>query len=96
MKTTVDVYSFREAFRTCRPDNFTYEGLTALFDHLEEYEDSVENEIELDVLTICCDFTEYKDLKELMNEYDSITSMDDLLDCTQVIEFDGGIIIQCF
>ena len=58
MKTTVSVYDFRDAFQKCRPDNFSYEGLTVLFDYLEEYEDSTGEELELDVIGICCDFSE--------------------------------------
>lgn len=37
MKTTVDSFAFREAFRAYdRLDNFSYEGLDALFNYLED------------------------------------------------------------
>ena len=58
MKNTINLYDFRDAFMQIRPDNFSYEGLTALFDWFEEYEASTGEEIELDVIAICCDFTE--------------------------------------
>jgi hypothetical protein len=58
MKQTVNFYDFHDAFKRIRPDNFSYEGLKALFDYLEDYEESCGEEMELDVIAICCDFTE--------------------------------------
>jgi hypothetical protein len=58
MKTTVSLYDFRREFAQCRPDNFSYEGLSILFDYLEELGDSCGEELELDVIAICCDFSE--------------------------------------
>ena len=58
MKTSVNLYQFREAFRTMDRKNFSYEGLEVLFDYLETYEDDTGEEIELDVVSICCDYME--------------------------------------
>ena len=58
MKQTVNVYRFRDAFHSIRPDNFSYEGLATLWDYLDEYEQSTGEEMELDVIAICCDFSE--------------------------------------
>lgn len=59
MKTTVDLYAFRNAFFNYnRGEQFSYEALVALFDHLTDYEDAVGEEIELDVVAICCDCSE--------------------------------------
>lgn len=58
MKQTVSQYDFRDAFKQCRPDNFSYEGLSALFDYLEQWEEDCGEELELDVIAICCDFSE--------------------------------------
>ena len=81
MKTTVSVYDFREAFRqTFRQtgrENFSYEALGLLFDHLEEYEEGSGEEIELDVVAICCDYTE-DDAVSIAGNYDiDITDMDE-------------------
>lgn len=54
MKQTVTIYQFHRAFENCRPDNFSYEGLDMLFNWFEEYEDSCDTEVELDVIGICC------------------------------------------
>ena len=64
MKNTVDIYQFRNEFQSIRPNNFTYEGLSVLFDYLEELEQSCGDEIELDVIALCCDFSEdhYEDI----------------------------------
>lgn len=58
MKQTVQLHDFRDAFRSIRPDNFSYEGLATLWDYLDEYEQSTGEELELDVIAICCDFSE--------------------------------------
>lgn len=64
MKQTVYANDFINTFRAIRPDNFTYEGLVVLYDYLTEYEDSCDTELELDVIALCCDFSEehYSDL----------------------------------
>lgn len=60
MKTSVNFYDFCRAFETCgRNENFSYEGKRALFEYLEELEESTGEEIELDVVALCCDYAEY-------------------------------------
>jgi len=59
MKTTVSQYDFERAFADAdRKENFSYEGLKALFDYLEDYEEQTGEEIELDVIALCCDYSE--------------------------------------
>ena len=59
MKTTVNIYTFREAFnRMGRGDQFSYQGLELLFDYLESLEEDGSGEYELDVIGFCCDFEE--------------------------------------
>lgn len=58
MKTTVNVYDFRDAFARMGRKNFSYDGLGLLFEYLEDFENSTGEEIELDVVAICCDFAE--------------------------------------
>lgn len=59
MKQTVDFQTFRDTFRAYdRVDQFSREGLELLFDHLEEMERDNGEEIELDVVALCCDYTE--------------------------------------
>lgn len=59
MKTTIDRHDFAHAFqRAARADNFSSHGLRLLFDYLEELEASTGEEIELDVIAMCCDYSE--------------------------------------
>jgi hypothetical protein len=59
MKTTVSKYDFERAFADAgRKDQFSYEGLAVLFDYLEELEASTGQELELDVIALCCDYYE--------------------------------------
>lgn len=58
MKTTVYFSEFRDYFYEIRPDNFSYQALRILFDYLEEFEESTGEEVEFDVIAICCDFSE--------------------------------------
>ena len=58
MKQTVDFYDFQRAFEQCRPDNFSRQGLGVLWDYLEQYEEDCGEELELDVVALCCDFSE--------------------------------------
>jgi hypothetical protein len=58
MKTTVYFSEFCDYFKDIRPDNFSYQGLRVLFDYLEEIENSCGEESELDVIGLCCEFSE--------------------------------------
>lgn len=59
MKQTVNKYDFERAFVDAgRKDQFSYEGRGLLFDYLEQSEDDTGQEIELDVVALCCDYAE--------------------------------------
>lgn len=75
MKQSIGLSQFTDEFMSIRPNNFSYEGLSILFDYLEEYEQSVNTEIELDVIALCCDFSE-EHYSDIANSYDI-----DLSDC---------------
>ena len=108
MKTTVNEYAFRRAFETMdRSNNFSYAGLGALFDYFEQYEEDTGKEIELDVIAICCEFSEYASLAEFQADYGTeYETIDDIRDNTTVIDIDldededgnedGSFIIQNF
>ena len=104
MKQTINEYQFKEAFQSSRPNNFSYEGLTALYDYLEQYEEDTGQEIELDVIGLCCEFTEYDSLKEFQGEYfddvegDKYKTIEEIEEETIVIPIEGkeGFIIQVF
>ena len=58
MKTNVSYYDFRDTIMKLRPNNFSYDGLTILFDWLEEYEEDCGTEVDFDPIGICCEFSE--------------------------------------
>ena len=58
-QTIHTVSNFRDEFRACgRADQFSYEALGILFEYLENYEMDTGEEIELDVVSLCCDYSE--------------------------------------
>ena len=99
MIQTISKSEFSTAFHTAgRGDNFTYRGLIALYDYLEEYEDSTGEQTELDVVELCGEYNEYEDLKEFQADYgDDYQSIEDIEQQTQVIMIDDdSFIIQAF
>ena len=95
MKENVNFGRFVDAFRI-RKENFSHKGLRALFDYLEQCEEDTGEEMELDVIGLCCEYAEYESLEDIQKDYSEVKDLDDLRDNTIVIEFDGGIIIQQF
>jgi len=98
MKQTINEYDFRRAFEQLRPNNFSYQGLGALFDYFEELEDSIGEEIELDVIGICCEYSEYDNPSEFQEDYgEKYKTIKDIEDHTTVITIDDdSFIIQQF
>lgn len=105
MKQTITKSNFAAAFhRMNRGENFSHAGLSALYYYLTEVEEDTGEEIDLDVIAICCEYTEY-DLEELQQQYgdsaDPWESMEEVVrwlwDRTTVIQVDTDtVIIQNF
>ena len=109
MKTTISRYDFERAFADAdRKENFSYEGLNLLFDYLESYEEDTGQELELDVVAICCDYNEESyegiaknyiiDLEGCESEQDMIEAVRDYLNenTTLVGETDTGFVYAAF
>jgi hypothetical protein len=70
-----------------RADQFSYQGLCALFDYLD---DIGSPEIELDVIALCCEFAEFDSLDSFRDQYgEQYKSLDDIAEETTVIDIDG-------
>lgn len=107
MFTRVTLSDFRDAFRAAgRKDQFSYDGLRVIFDYMEELEDSIGESIELDVVAICCDYSEMTP-EEIIEAYsipydaaeDDLwdTVRDFLEDCTIIVgETDDTIVFAQF
>ena len=105
MIRTVNKYDFIDAFRKMgREGNFSNDGLVALYEYLEMLEDDTGQPIELDVIALCCEFTEYDNLEEFQADYGREFSNIDkrfkysIEDNTTIIPIEGtdGFIIQNF
>ena len=70
MKQSINMYQFERAFNNMdRGEQFSYDGLKALYEYLVEYEEDTGTEVELEVIDICCEYEEYDDLKEFQANY---------------------------
>jgi hypothetical protein len=71
-----------------RKENFSYHGRIALFNYFEELEEDMGENIEFDCIAICCEYSEYEDLKDFHKVYDKedYPDMETIRDHTQVIE----------
>ena len=100
MYELINKYEFMNKFREFdgRYDQMGgYEGLSALFDYLKEFETDTGKEIELDVIGLCCEFSYYDNIEDVIANYNEIKDLDDLRDHTIVIKTDGeGLILQDF
>lgn len=76
MYQTISKNQFRDAFhRMNRGDNFRYEALGSLYDFLEEVE-CVGAGYELDVIALCCGYSELEP-EEILEQYDYDTIEED-------------------
>ena len=91
MKQNVSEYDFIDAFMKIRPDNFSRNGLQCLYDYLIEFEDGTGEEIELDVIALCCDFTEYESLDDCNEQTGyAYRDIDEVAaDSVVITEYDG-------
>ena len=112
MKTTVYLHDLRTQFHEMgRGDQFSYDGLRVLFEALEQYEDDTGLEVELDVIGLCCEYSE--DTPEEIAEnygytFDEDENEDDETRQNAIIQFlndrtwvcgvtkDGSIVYQSF
>ena len=109
MYQIINQTQFIDEFKKKDRDNFSYEGYIALYDWLDDLCSTTEAGFELDVIGICCDFTEYDDFKEFYDEYKDycdehdIRKVDDISEHTSLIKICdyngkdlGNFIIQQF
>lgn len=94
MVKTISLYDFERAFVDMnRANNFSYEGKKALFEYLEQYEEETGTPVELDVIALCCEYSEYASLAEFQKDYSKeYESIEDIENETTVIrmgEIDG-------
>jgi hypothetical protein len=80
MIQTINLSQFRDAFRACgRKDQFSYEALGALFEYVEE----VSPDFDLDVIALCCDYSEDTAADIAANYSIEVDSIDELEDAVR-------------
>lgn len=85
MKTQVNIAMFIEAFKAMdRVEQFGYEALGELFDHIEDFEQDTGEEFELDVIALCCDWS-VMTREEILEQYSD--DLDDYITDTDNEEF---------
>ena len=108
MKQSITFSQFVDAFRAYdRYDSFGYDGLRVIFDYLESYEQDTGEEIELDVIAICCDYY-MMTIEDIVKGYEIDLSDVDAQDVeeyvlnylnetTQIVgQCADGVVFQCF
>jgi hypothetical protein len=83
---TVTFGDFCDSFDKIQRTQFSYGALKGLYEYYEQLSDDTGESIELDVIAICCDWTEYT-LAEYNDYFD--TSFDDLDDLKGVLDEKG-------
>lgn len=111
MIKSINFSDFCDAFfNTGRNEQFSYDAKKVIFEYLEDLEEHTGEQIELDVIAICCDFMEIESALDYMEvhtgRYDRDADMEEeeleiealnwLEGNTTVIPFEGGYVIQQF
>jgi hypothetical protein len=72
-----------------RGNQFSYSGLRALFHYLDDM--GSDPSIELDVIALCCEFSEFDSIESFRDQYgEKYESIDDIAEQTTVIDIDGS------
>ena len=71
---------------------------SALFKYFDEFSEDVGRDIQLDVIALCCEWSEYGSIQEACDQYsDDIQTLDDLNDHTVLLFLDnGGFMVRDF
>lgn len=88
MKTTVYRDEFHNYFNKSDTykNQFSYEARNIIYDYIEEYEASTGEEVEFDLVSICCDFAE-STLEEIVSDYGYMMDEDAIKDKDYIEEF---------
>lgn len=88
MKTTVYKSEFHDYFTKSDTykNQFSYEARELIFDYLEEYEASTGEELEFDLVSICCDFVE-SSIEDIVHDYGYMMDDEAVKDKAYIEEF---------
>jgi len=104
MITTITEHDFINAFVISRgvsgcplsyKNNFSYEGLQELFAYYEQLENDTGEQIELDVVAICCEWTEYESKQEMLETY-GMENREEIENNTTVLKVKNHYLVRNF
>jgi hypothetical protein len=95
MKQTVYNSDFHDAFvKMGRENQFSYQARNILFDWIEQLDSDTGEETELDVIALCCEFSE-STIEEILNDYGYMMDDTDEHDVESIREFLNDRTIVC-
>ena len=108
MRKTLTTYEIATELILDENAMWTRRGAFALAEYLEQLEEDIGEEMELDVVALRCEYSEYESLEDFATDhfgsmYGKGVNKDEPKDLREyiedngtLIEFDGGIIVQNF
>jgi len=97
---TITLSNFRDYFNKSDQYNnvFSYKGLECLYNYLWDLSEDVGENIEMDYVAFCCEYSEYNNIKEFQADYGTdYKTIEDIEEQTTVIRIDNeSFIIQQF
>ena len=69
-------YELYHEFRNADRDDYSMDG----YEFMLEYNDEIDDDVELDVIALCCEWTEYDNYNDFINDYDYLLDDADLDD----------------
>tara|TARA_R110002096_G_scaffold303654_2_gene498643 strand:+ start:1742 stop:2041 length:300 start_codon:yes stop_codon:yes gene_type:complete len=93
-QTDISVMDFQRAFIDYgRATQFSNEGLDGLYEYLEELFNDLGEEYELDVIELCCEYTEYDSVDEYFAQYGGFTETEARENIVSHL-YSGGVIVR--
>jgi len=93
VKTNVTAYDFLQSFKdTGRNVAWSRPGLLALFDYIEELEDSTGHETELCVVGLDSEYAEYRSLEQIQGDYshlDGVPQAESIDEVAEILKWEG-------
>lgn len=84
---TVSSYNFHDAFTRSdsHKDQFSYNARQALYEYLDDLSDQIDQPIELDIVALCCEYSEYESCDKAASNYFEYEGMTFDEDWTELI-----------
>lgn len=93
MYSNVNFSMFCDSFSDTYKNNFSWEGKRALYDYITAIEEDTGEDIELDTVALCCEYSEYDSLEDAQEACANPWTLEELEERTTVIQCDNGHII---